>query len=159
MLFILGFAFMMIPGAILADRYSSRTVIFCAMLLAMGFFYLLLFIPLLSNAALLSLLFCLGAAVGVAQPVALALGTDLPQSKGHGQRLFNGSGLVHLREHRTNRRRLFSHLFHRRSEPAKSLAILGGLFYSAAPLPISCRRINKCRCLQKSKSTNYAKKN
>lgn len=83
MFYILGCAFMMIPAGHLADRFSSRTVIMWAMVGGMILFYTLLMVPGLTNAALLALLFCLGASVGVVQPVAIALGTSLaPNQKG-----------------------------------------------------------------------------
>ncbi len=83
MMFILGGALMMIPAGHLADRFSSRLVILISMLIGMCAFYTLLFVPAYSNVALLSLLFILGAAVGVVQPVAISLGTQLaPEQKG-----------------------------------------------------------------------------
>jgi len=83
MMFILGLAFMMLPAGYLTERFSSRSVILFATIAALGFFYTLLFLPQLSNPGLLSLLFCLGAALGVVQPVAIAMGTNIaPDQKG-----------------------------------------------------------------------------
>lgn len=128
MMYILGSAFMMIPAGYLADRYSGRTVIFAAMLSAMGFFYLLLFLPELNNAALLAVLFCLGASVGVTQPVALALGTSLaPNQKGMISAFL--MGLVWcISESIGQIGGGFLATCFTDDAPAKSLAILGGLF-------------------------------
>lgn len=75
--FILGGALMMVPSGYLADKYSSRKVILYATFLGLLLFYAFLFIPDLSSGMLLTLLCVLGAALGIVQPVALALGNQL----------------------------------------------------------------------------------
>jgi len=75
--FILGGALMMVPSGYLADKYSSKKVMTYATLLGLLFFYAFLFIPEISSGMLLTLLCFTGAALGVVQPVALALGNQL----------------------------------------------------------------------------------
>lgn len=83
LVFVIGSALMMMPAGYLADKYSSRAVILVATTLAMVFFYLILFFPLLENFAILALLFGLGASIGAVNPVSVTLGTRLaPNHKG-----------------------------------------------------------------------------
>jgi FSR family fosmidomycin resistance protein-like MFS transporter len=83
MMFILGAALMMVPAGFLADRYSCRSVILASMGLGMTLFYLLLLSADISDLSLLAILFCLGATIGMVQPVAISLGTTLaPSHKG-----------------------------------------------------------------------------
>lgn len=83
LMYVLGSASMMIPAGYLADRFSSRSVIMGAMLLSTIFLYAFVLFPLLSNVAVLTLLFFLGATLGLVNPVAVALATRLaPNQKG-----------------------------------------------------------------------------
>lgn len=78
---ILGGACMLIPGGYLADRTSPRKVIIAAMSAAMIFFYaFLVFFPTDPSSTLLWL-FCLGAALGVVNPVGVAFGNRLCPEK------------------------------------------------------------------------------
>lgn len=83
MLYVLGGALMAVPAGSLADRFSSRNVLVGAMGVAALFSYILLFNPTLPTPFVLTLLFCIGAALGVVNPVAIAFGTRLePQHPG-----------------------------------------------------------------------------
>lgn len=131
MMFVLGSAFMMIPGGHLADKYSCRIVLFCSFLLGLLFFYSFLFFPWMPIPVLFANLFALGAVLGVANPVAVALGNRLvPEnpgmisaflmglvwcvSEGLGQ---GGGGLL---------TKLFDD-----DAPARALAIVGTTFFGA----------------------------
>lgn len=134
MMFILGCAFMMIPAGYIADRTSSRSVILVGMLVSMLIFYALLSTPFLGNAALLTTLFCLGAALGVTQPVAIALGTTLaPNHKGMVSAFLMGmvwciaEGIGQIGGG-------FLATCFTEDAPAKSLAILGTIFVIGSAL-------------------------
>lgn len=75
--FIIGSAFMMIPSGYLADIFSPRSVILTCGLLGMIFFYMFLFIPTMPIFYLIPLLVITGSFLGVVQPVAVALGSEL----------------------------------------------------------------------------------
>lgn len=79
--FIVGSALMMIPSGYLADKYSSQKVMFIATSIGMVFFYAFLFLPNLESFPLLVILFVMGAAIGVVQPVAVAFGNILCKSR------------------------------------------------------------------------------
>lgn len=80
---ILGGATMMVPSGFLADRYSSRAVILWGIVLGLGCFYLFLLTPQLEAIALLSVLFALGALLGIVHPVGVALANQfLPNHPG-----------------------------------------------------------------------------
>lgn len=79
--FILGGAAMMIPAGMLSDRYSPRSVLFFTGLSGLLLFYTFILSPLLMNAAVLGLLFCLGAALGVVSPVVIAFGNRMLPSR------------------------------------------------------------------------------
>lgn len=138
MFYILGGACMMIPSGYLADRFSSKWVIFTAIAVGFFSFYTFLFtsLPLMF---LLPILFLLGACLGVVNPVSVAFGNRLMPShpgvvsaclmglvwfvsEGIGQ---GGGGLL---------TKLFVE-----DAPAKALLILGVLFlpgmFFAACLP------------------------
>lgn len=129
MMFILGSAAMMIPGGYLADRYSSRSVILTAMISGMILFYTLLFLPLLDDISTLFILFLFGASLGVINPVAVALGTRLePNKKGMVSAFL--MGLVWcVSEGIGVGGGGFIATFFTDDAPAKSLAILGTLFF------------------------------
>ncbi|MGK5594589.1 MAG: MFS transporter [Parachlamydiaceae bacterium] len=78
--FIIGSAIMMIPSGYLADKYSSQRVMFASTLVGMVLFYAFLFFPGLEAGTLLVILFFMGAAIGVIQPVAVAFGNILCKS-------------------------------------------------------------------------------
>lgn len=81
--FIFGASFMMIPGGYLADKYSPKQVIVAAIVLSTLAFYTFLWVPFLSNPALLSLLFVMGTCIGVVNPVSIAFGNRLmPNNSG-----------------------------------------------------------------------------
>jgi len=77
MLFILGGACMMIPAGSLADRFSCRNVLLGAMSISALLSYFFLFNPDLPQGVVLPLLFSIGAALGVINPVAIAFGTRI----------------------------------------------------------------------------------
>ncbi len=78
---ILGCAFMSIPAGWFADRFSPRQVILYAHFAGIVLFYGILISPLLPATLLCSLLFFLGAAVGVVNPLVVAIGNHLVPSK------------------------------------------------------------------------------
>jgi MFS transporter, FSR family, fosmidomycin resistance protein len=78
---VLGTFFMLVPAGYLADRYSCRTVLIFAASASIVLLYVFLFMPMLPNLMLLTLLFFLGAALGVINPVSIALGTRLVPDK------------------------------------------------------------------------------
>lgn len=83
MAFILGFGFIMLPGIILAQRFSARRVILTAFLVGGTVCCFFLAIPFLSNSLVLCSLFILGASIGIVSPVALATGSIMvPHSPG-----------------------------------------------------------------------------
>jgi FSR family fosmidomycin resistance protein-like MFS transporter len=75
--FMLGGVLLLIPSGIIADRFSSRSIILTASFLGMMIFYAFLLIPDVSTPAVLSLLFALGATMGIVSPVSIALGHKL----------------------------------------------------------------------------------
>lgn len=77
MLFVLGGACMMVPAGSLADRFSCRNVLLGAMSVSALLSYIFLFNPDLPQSMVLLLLFTIGAALGVINPVAIAFGTRL----------------------------------------------------------------------------------
>lgn len=79
--FIIGGAAMMIPAGMLSDRYSPKVVLFFAAFVGLLLFYTLLLTPLLSDFAILPLLFALGSALGVCSPVAIAFGNKMLPSR------------------------------------------------------------------------------
>lgn len=81
MAFILGGAFMMIPGGYLADKYSAKSVILGASFISFLFFYFFLFSPLLSSWIIIALLAVLGGTLGIVNPVTIALGNKLVPDK------------------------------------------------------------------------------
>lgn len=81
--FVIGGFLMLIPAGHLADKYSCRTVILWATVIGIFLFYTFLMTPLMPTPLLFIVLFCLGAALGVVNPVAIALGTRLvPENPG-----------------------------------------------------------------------------
>lgn len=78
--FILGSALMMVPGGYLAEKYSSKVVIVSAIIIGVGTLYSFLLSPELPTIALCFLLFVIGAAIGVVNPIAVAFGNRLMPS-------------------------------------------------------------------------------
>lgn len=72
--YMLGGVLLLVPSGILADRFSSRSVILTASIIASLLFYGILLVPEVSTTVVLSLLFMFGAALGVVSPVSVALG-------------------------------------------------------------------------------------
>ncbi len=81
MFFILGGALMMIPGGHLSDIYSPKKVLVASTLIGMAVFYFFLTTPLLPSPAILSLLFLLGACMGISHPVAISFGHKMMPSR------------------------------------------------------------------------------
>jgi MFS transporter, FSR family, fosmidomycin resistance protein len=79
--FILGGACMMVPGGYLSDRYSARSVLLIASLVATLMFYFILFTGGISMLVILSCLFVLGASLALVNPIAIALGSKLEPSR------------------------------------------------------------------------------
>jgi FSR family fosmidomycin resistance protein-like MFS transporter len=75
--FFLSGGLMMIPAGYLADRFSAKKVIIVVSILSLIFLYAFLWIPTLPTLFLLVILFLFGAVLGVFNPVALSLGSQL----------------------------------------------------------------------------------
>lgn len=131
MIYMLSGALMMIPAGFLADRYSSRMVLLVASVISALCFYLFLSQPYLENGMVLLLLFGTGAALGVMNPVAVALGTRLaPNHKGAVGALL--MGLVWcVSEGIGQGVGGFLATIFEEDAPAKSLSIMGSLFLVA----------------------------
>lgn len=136
MALILGGVFMMLPAGYLADRFSSRIVILIANIVSMLLFYTLLISPLMGDEMTIILLFGIGAALVVVNPVAIALGTRLaPNQKGMvsaflmglvwcvSEGIGQGGGGVLTK-------------FFEEDAPAKALAVLGVLFLVGISLAV-----------------------
>lgn len=81
--YVIGAACLMVPAGYFADRFSARTILLCSNFLGACFLYTLLYFPLLSNELTLLLLFLIGGAVGLSNPIAVSLGSRFaPQQKG-----------------------------------------------------------------------------
>lgn len=79
--YIIGGAFMMIPGGYLSDRFSARSVLLVSSTMGCALFYLFLLTPYLPIPAALILLALTGASLGMANPVAVALGNKIMPSR------------------------------------------------------------------------------
>ncbi len=79
--FILGGAFMLVPSGYLADRYSPKSVMMGATIVGPFLYYLFLFVPHYPSIILLVLLFCLGATLGIVNPVAVSMGNRIMPSR------------------------------------------------------------------------------
>ncbi|MCB1111668.1 MAG: MFS transporter [Chlamydiales bacterium] len=126
MFFILGAAFMMVPSGYLADKYSSRLVLFVATLMGMTTFYMFLFVPYIESTMLLgSLLFVFGASVGVVNPVSVAFAYRMmPESPGIVSAVLMGLVWCVSEAIGPGGGGLLTTLFEQ-DAPAKALAILG----------------------------------
>lgn len=141
MAFIIGSVFTMIPSGYFADRFSARNVIVISSLVGMIFFFALLMMPLLSPFYVILLLIGAGSLIGIVQPVAVALGTDLGRKNPGAVSAFT-MGLVWCVSETMGPAGagLLTKLFVE-DAPAKALMVLGLLFplmlYAAARLPRS----------------------
>ncbi len=138
---VIGSALMMIPAGYLADRYSNRSVIIFATAIAAVLFYFLLMTPMLSNVAVLALLFFLGAALGAVNPVSVTLGTIFaPNHKGAVSAFTMGLVWCVSQGIGQSGGGFLATCFID-DAPAKALAILGGMFAvglaAASQLPSS----------------------
>lgn len=79
--FIIGGAVILVPGGYLADKYSTKFVVFASVVTSLFLFYSFLLLPVMPEYAILSLLFCLGATLGVVTPVIVAHGNQLMPSR------------------------------------------------------------------------------
>lgn len=137
--YIMGGVLMMIPSGYFADRFSSRLVILTASAIGMVLLYAFLFFPYLPVYLLLPLLACVGATLGILQPVSVGLGNKIGKEFPGLVSAFTmglvwcfsemiGPGCVGL----------FTHLFEE-DAPAKALMLLCLLFppaiYAAYLLP------------------------
>lgn len=143
MAFIIGSAFTMIPSGFLADRFSSKSIIIAASMIGMVFYFAFLLIPDLPSTYLLTLLLLAGSAIGVIQPLAVALGNELGKENPGIVSAFT-MGLVWCVSETVGPAGtgLVSKLFIE-DAPAKSLLIFGSLFplllYAASQLPATSR--------------------
>ncbi|CCB87521.1 MFS transporter [Parachlamydia acanthamoebae] len=78
--FVFGGALMMIPSGYLADKYSAKAVILTAIIFGSSIFYTFYFTPLLPPVFILILLFFMGAAFGIINPISVSQGHRLMPS-------------------------------------------------------------------------------
>lgn len=139
--FILGAAFMVIPGGYLADLYSPRQIMLYGGMISCIAFYFILFSNGMSISILLVALFILGATLALMNPLAVSMGTRLEPNRSGAVSAFlmglvwclsealgpGGVGIMN---------KLFDDY-----APVKALAILGCLFlvqiYATIRLPKS----------------------
>lgn len=79
--FVLGAASMMIPGGHLSDKYSPKSILLLSSIAGIILYYTFLLSPVLPDAYILPLLFCLGASLGASHPVAVAFGNKMMPSR------------------------------------------------------------------------------
>lgn len=79
--YILGGAFMIIPGGWLADKITPKRMIFSGQVLGLFLFYILLANPFLPPILVCVLLSFLGASLGVISPIVVVMGTQLVPSR------------------------------------------------------------------------------
>ena len=79
--FIIGGALMMVPGGYLSDRFSARSVLLISNSLGSVIFYLFLISSQLPIFGVLLMLMIMGASLGIASPVAIALGNRIMPSR------------------------------------------------------------------------------
>lgn len=83
LIYIMGGVLLLIPSGLLADKFSSRSVIVGATITASFLYYSFLWFPGLSDASTLLLLFAMGGTISVVNPVSVAFGNKLaPQHPG-----------------------------------------------------------------------------
>lgn len=127
--FILGGALMMVPGGLLADRYSCKSVILTATAVGCLAYYCLLFFPRMETHFLLPLLMTMGGALVLINPVAIALGNRLvPENPGAVSALLMGLVWCVAEGIGQAGGGLLTKLFDD-DAPAKALGIIGILFY------------------------------
>lgn len=79
MIFVLGSASLMIPGGLLAQRYSSRSVIVAATATAITAYFTFFAVPLPPYAVIICLS-VMGASMGMVNPISVALGIEIAPS-------------------------------------------------------------------------------
>lgn len=79
--FILGAAFMMIPGGYLADLYSPRQIMLYGGIISCCAFYFILFSSGMSLQVVMPILFILGATLALMNPLAVSLGNKLEPTR------------------------------------------------------------------------------
>lgn len=80
MAYVLGGVFLLIPSGYIADKYSSKSVIWISSLIGTLTLYAMLFFPELEESQIVPLLFATGAAIAVVNPVSVSLGNKLSPS-------------------------------------------------------------------------------
>lgn len=131
LIFIAGCASMMIPGGYFADKYSPKSVLFVATFTGVMWFYALLFSPDLSEQMLLTLLFFLGASLGVSNPVTVAFGNSLmPNNPGVVSAVLMGLVWVVAEGVGPGGAGVLSTYF-TDDAPAKALMVVGVLYFAA----------------------------
>ena len=78
--YVLGGVFLLIPSGFLADKYSSKSVIWISSLIGTLALYSILFMPELEEGQIIPLLFITGAAIAVVNPVSVSLGNKISPS-------------------------------------------------------------------------------
>jgi FSR family fosmidomycin resistance protein-like MFS transporter len=137
---ILGSSVTLIPAGYLADKYSTRSVMLYAGLIASVAFYLMIFLGSISAMLALSALFLLGASIGILNPLAVALGNRLvPDQPGMISAFLMGFVWCTSEALGPGGVGLLSNMLGE-GGPIKALAILGGFFllniYSTLQLPV-----------------------
>lgn len=133
LMYVLGSGAMMIPAGYLADKFSSRSVIVGAMALSTLSLYALIFLPIMGNVALLTLLFALGATLGLVNPVAVALATRIAPAQKGLVTAFSLGLVLCVSEVLGHSGGGFITTFFEDDAAAKALAVIGGfLFFGTA---------------------------
>ncbi len=129
LVYVLGGVLFLIPSGYMADKYSSRGVIFYASLIGMLFYYAFLFIPNWSDLSALFLLFGMGASISIVNPVSIAFGTKLsPEHPGMISAFLMGLVWCVSECVGPGLGGLMTKLFVE-DAPARSLMIMGSLFF------------------------------
>lgn len=127
--YILGGALMMIPAGYLSDLYSPKRVLLFSSAIGMVVYYIFLFSPLLSAPAVLTLLFGIGASMGLSHPVAVSFGHKmLPSHPGMVSAFLMGLVWCISESVGPGGGGVLTKLFEE-DAPAKALACLGILFF------------------------------
>ncbi|MEC7839362.1 MAG: MFS transporter [Chlamydiota bacterium] len=135
-----GCMLLMIPAGYLADKMSPQKILMAAPLVGIVLFYSILLSPTLPAFALLGLLFCLGAAVGVTSPLTIAYGNILmPGNPGVVGAILLGMAWVIAESVGIGGGGVLTRLFVD-DAPAKSLAVLGSAFFFSV---LSCYMVQK----------------
>lgn len=128
--YILGGAVAFIPSGLLADRYSSRSVILAASIFGVSSLYLFLCLPDLSNGLTLILLFFMGSMIGTINPISVAFGTKLmPEHPGMVSAFLMGGVWCVSESLGPGGSGLLTKLFEE-DAPARALMIVGVFFFA-----------------------------